>query len=176
MIADSSSVLLAKVSLKPYDKKNFLVKKWKRCRSFSHSHNTKGGVSGLPKSKSWSGNEMNKKNIAPVGFFPVYVGPEKQRFTIKTKYASHPLFSLLLEDAESEFGTHSDGPILLPCDVTMFYKVLVEMKAKDVQPHGSCSPFSPSRRYRIINTVDRIGGERYGSYEALIPSSLIRMN
>ncbi|GKC71433.1 small auxin-up RNA [Tanacetum coccineum] len=110
------------------DKKNFLVKTWKRCRSFSHSHSTKGGVSGLPKSKSWSGNEMNKKHMSPVGFFPVYVGPEKQRFTIKTKYASHPLFLLLLEDAESEYGTHSDGLILLPCDVAMFYRVLAEMK------------------------------------------------
>ncbi|PWA90407.1 small auxin-up RNA [Artemisia annua] len=157
------------------DKNNFLSKTWKRCRSFSHSHSTKGGVSGLHKSKSWSGNEMMKKKMAPEGFFPVYVGPEKQRFTIKTKYASHPLFSLLLEDAESEYGTHSDGPILLPCDVAMFYKVLAEMKAKDEQPHGSCSPFSPSRRLRMINSVDRMG-RRYKSYEALMPSSLIKMN
>ncbi|PWA57445.1 small auxin-up RNA [Artemisia annua] len=135
------------------DKKNFLSKTWKRCRSFSHSHNTKGGVSGLPKSKSWNGKEMKKKKMAPEGFFPVYVGPEKQRFAIKTEYVNHPLFSMLLKDAESEYGTtHGNGPILLPCDVDLFYKVLAEMEAKDVQQlgwtfaYGSYSPFSPRRR------------------------------
>nr|GEW53725.1 small auxin-up RNA [Tanacetum cinerariifolium] len=163
------------------DKKNFLMKTWKRCRSFSYSHNTKGGVSGLPKSKSWNGLEMKKKKMAPEGFFPVYVGPEKQRFAIKTKYVNHPLFSMLLEDAESEYGTHGNGPILLPCDVDLFYKVLAEMEAKDVQPvgwtfaYGSCSPFSPRRRLGTKVAVDQMG-KGYGSYEALTPSSLIKMN
>ncbi|KAI3761443.1 hypothetical protein L1987_51859 [Smallanthus sonchifolius] len=152
-------------------KKNFIVKTWKRCRSFPRSR--AGAVAGgLVKSKSWNGKELKKKKITPEGFFPVCVGPEKQRFAIKMKYANHPLFTMLLEDAETEYGYHCDGPILLPCDVELFYKVLVEMEGKDhVQPvgwglaYGSCSPFNPSRRLRT-NGVDQMG-KGYGSYEAL---------
>ncbi|XP_076889716.1 auxin-responsive protein SAUR71-like [Bidens hawaiensis] len=149
-------------------KKNFIARTWKRCRSFPHHS---GNVGGLSKSKSWNGKELKKK-ITPEGFFPVCVGPEKLRFAIKTKYANHPLFSMLLEDAETEYGYHCDGPILLPCDVELFYKVLNEMEAKDVQPvgwsfaYGSCSPFNPSRRLRI-NGADQMG-KGFGSYEALI--------
>ncbi|KAJ0819270.1 putative small auxin-up RNA [Helianthus annuus] len=153
-------------------KKNFIVKTWKRCKSFPRGQRSRGGVGSLSKSKSWNGNELKKKKLAPEGFFPVYVGPEKQRFAIKTKYVNHPLFTMLLEDAETEYGYHCDGPILLPCDVELFYKVLNEMEAKDVQPvgwsfaYGSCSPFNPSRRMRI-NGVDEMG-KGYGSYEALM--------
>ncbi|XP_071728424.1 auxin-responsive protein SAUR71-like [Rutidosis leptorrhynchoides] len=161
-------------------KKNFLAKTWKRCRSFQHSR-SRNNVGELAKSKSWNGKEMKKKTkMAPEGFVPVYVGPEKQRFAIKTKYINHPLFVMLLEDAETEYGTHGDGPISLPCDVDLFYKVLAEMEVKDVQPlgwsfaYGSCSPFNPSRRLEC--NEHRIMGKGYGSYEALTPSSFIKMN
>ncbi|KAI3785892.1 hypothetical protein L1987_45018 [Smallanthus sonchifolius] len=159
-------------------KKNFLAKTWKRCRSFPHSR-SRSRVGGLAKSKSWNGEE-EKKKMTPEGFFPVYVGPEKQRFAVKTKYVNHPLFTMLLEDAEAEYGYNSDGPILLPCDVDLFYKVMAEMEAKDLQPlgwsfaYGSCSPFNPSRRLGI-NGADQMG-KGYGSYEALKPWSLIKMN
>ncbi|KAI3759515.1 hypothetical protein L6452_07398 [Arctium lappa] len=162
-------------------KKNFLVKTWKRCRSFPRSHSSKGGgIWGLSKSKSWHGKEMmsKKKKMAPEGFFPVYVGPEKQRFAIKTKLASHPLFSKLLEDAEIEYGYNCDGPIWLPCDVDLFYEVLAEMENKD-HVHApiewrSCSPFNPSRRL-VINGADQIG-KGYGSYEHLPTTTLFKMN
>ena len=152
-------------------KKNFLAKTWKRCRSFPRSHTGRGGVWGLAKSKSWNGKETTpskKKKLTPEGFFPVYVGPEKQRFAIKTKLANHPLFTKLLEDAEIEYGYHCDGPISLPCDVDLFYEVLAEMESKDrlQQPleWRSCSPFNPSRRM--------VKG--YGSYEYLPTTSLLR--
>nr|XP_043616363.1 auxin-induced protein 10A5-like [Erigeron canadensis] len=160
-------------------KKNFLAKTWKRCRSFNHHKKDDDSVTGLMKSKSWSGEDMkNKKKKTPEGFFPVYVGPEKQRFAIKTKYVNHPLFTMLLEDAESEYGTHFDGPIMLPCDVDLFLNVLAEMEAKDVQPlvwsfsYGSCTPFTPSRRVGN-HGADHQLGKGYGSYEVLRPSSLI---
>lgn len=93
--------------------------------------------------------------VAPTGCFTVYVGPEKQRFVMKTEYANHPLFRMLLEDAESEYGFSSEGPLLLPCDVALFCKVLAEMDAADAGIDGdddyrfgcgSCSPFNPARR------------------------------
>ncbi|KAI3727076.1 hypothetical protein L1987_66885 [Smallanthus sonchifolius] len=155
-------------------KQNFLAKTWKRCRSFPH---TRGGrVGGLAKSKSWNGKE---KKMTPEGFFPVYVGPDKQRFAVKTKYVNHPLFTMLLEDAEMEYGYNCDGPILLPCDVDLFYKVVAEMEVKPLGrrwsfAYGSCSPFNPSRRLGM-NGADQMG-KGYGSYEALSPWSLIKMN
>ncbi|XP_076920578.1 indole-3-acetic acid-induced protein ARG7-like [Bidens hawaiensis] len=83
---------------------------------------------------------------------PVYVGPEKQWFVVKAKYANHPLFQMLLQDAEIEYGYNTPGPILLPCLVDLFYRVLAEMEAKEMEPRGfrfgyeSCSSFNPSRR------------------------------
>nr|XP_043619910.1 auxin-responsive protein SAUR71-like [Erigeron canadensis] len=106
-------------------KKNFLAKTWKRCRSFRH-HKKDGVTGSLMKSKSWGsiGEDMEK---TPEGFFPVYVGPDKQRFAIKTKCVNHPSFIMLLEDAESEYSIHFDGPIMLPCDVDLFCNVLAEI-------------------------------------------------
>ncbi|XP_071694374.1 uncharacterized protein [Rutidosis leptorrhynchoides] len=133
-------------------KKNFLIKTWDRCRSISCS---------------------NKKKVTPVGFFPVYVGPEKQWFAVKTKYANHPLFRMLLDDAEIEYGYNTPGPILLPCDLDLFYKVVAEMDAnEDMEPHGCglvsglLSPFSPGQRF--------VKGD--GDYEILTPSRVVMTN
>lgn len=125
------------------------------------------------KSKSWHGR--SSVTIAPEGCFWVYVGPDKERFVIKTKYASHPLFMMLLEDAKKEYGySYSQGPILLPCDVDMFYKVLAEMGNNkvfdDSVPCGSCSPlFSPGRR--LGNSQMAKG---YGSYVSFTPPRLFK--
>ncbi|KAA8542085.1 hypothetical protein F0562_023237 [Nyssa sinensis] len=94
---------------------------------------------------------------------------------MKTKYANHPLFKMLLEDAELEYGYSSEGPILLPCDVDLFYKVLAEMDSKDdleIHPgcgfaYGPCSPFNSSRR--LANSGMAKG---YGAYGLLTPSRL----
>ncbi|XP_071728421.1 auxin-responsive protein SAUR71-like [Rutidosis leptorrhynchoides] len=151
-------------------KKNFLVKTWNRCQSFP----------GIRSNKSCHDQEKGKKKImTPEGHFPVYVGQEKHRFNVKTKYASHPLFKMLLEDTETEQGYNSNGPISLLCDVDLFYKVLAEMEANDeVQPlvwgfaYGSCSPFNPSRRWGGHGHM----GKGYGSYEPLTPSRFLKMN
>lgn len=97
-------------------KKNFLIKTWKRCRS-------------IPRSGT--------KKVTPEGFFPVYVGLEKQRFAVKMKYVNHPLFQMLLEDSEIEYGYNTPGPILLPCELDLFYKVVAEMEAKEKYKHTS---------------------------------------
>ncbi|XP_076882253.1 auxin-responsive protein SAUR72-like [Bidens hawaiensis] len=143
-------------------KKNFFIRTWNRCQSFPHSRNKRAAVRGLE------------------GFCPVYVGPNKQKFTLKMKHVNHPLFSMLLEEAVTEYGYKSNGPILLPCDVDLFYKVLAEMEVKDHMKslgsfvYGSCSPLNPSRRLGS-NGADRMG-KGYGSFEPLIPSRCIKVN
>ncbi|TMW82140.1 hypothetical protein EJD97_006675 [Solanum chilense] len=136
----------------------------------------KVGGENLSKSKSWHGRSTS--TIAPEGCFWVYVGPNKEKFVIKTKYANHPSFKKLLEDAEKEYGySYCQGPILLPCDVDYFYLVLADMvnnkENDDSVVCGSCSPlFSPSRR--LGNSQMAKG---YGSYKSLTPPrSFKRLN
>jgi SAUR family protein len=162
-------------------KKNLIVKTWERCKSIG------GGGGGnnnnnafMTKSKSWHANtkpshqdegyHKKKCKVAPGGCFSVYVGPQKQRFVIKTKFANHPLFKMLLEDAELEYGFNSQGPILLPCEVDLFYKVLAEMDSGDEVRLG-CNFASPARRSNSISD-----NKNYGGYRLLTPSRMLKMN
>ncbi|XP_077228707.1 uncharacterized protein LOC143861707 [Tasmannia lanceolata] len=139
---------------------NFL-KTLSRRASISTSNNRSSGLPfvHMSKSKSWppaanseEDKRCQKRQVCPVGCFSVYVGPEKQRFVIKTEYVNHPLFKMLLEEAELEYGYNSEGPLALPCKVDLFYKVLCEMDNDEV-PQGCSFPkgysayqlLSPSR-------------------------------
>ncbi|KAM2228154.1 hypothetical protein ACFX1S_015322 [Malus domestica] len=137
-------------------KKNLIANAWKRWslqrKSSSKVHNS------LTKSKSRhcsSNTRKSKGQVAPDGCFSVYVGPHRQRFAVKTEFANHPLFKMLLDDAEMEYGYNCEGPILLPCDVDLFYKVLAEMESSEevstpncgfVKGYGSLMLCSPARR------------------------------
>lgn len=171
-------------------RKNVIGRAWERCRSFGNKYSSSSGTSSaaaadqaLKKSKSWhcstptSSEDHNKgKNNPEKGCFSVYVGHQRQRFVIKTEFANHPLFKMLLEDAELEYGFSGEGPLLLPCDVDLFYKVLAEI----IDSTGSeeistpicrfgCNStplilFSPSRNRHSLN-------KGYGSYKLLTPIS-----
>ncbi|XP_057767551.1 auxin-responsive protein SAUR71-like [Salvia miltiorrhiza] len=93
----------------------------------------------MEKSKSWSGGG-ERRRAAAAGCFSVYVGPERQRFVIKTGFVNHPLFKMLLEDAELEYGFSSDGPLLLPCHVDLFCELLAEMECAAHDLDGCLSP------------------------------------
>lgn len=132
-------------------KRGLIFKTWERCKTLGRAGKSSSkprlthGPSLAKKSKSWSGplpsllKEVNAppplrhgslkqlRAAVPEGCFSVYVGPEKQRFVVRTECANHPLFQMLLEEAESEFGYSSGGPIKLPCNVDLFYRVLTEM-------------------------------------------------
>lgn len=97
------------------------------------------------------------------GCFSVYVGEDKERFKVKTKLVNHPSFKKLLDYAELEYGFACDGPIWLPCDVEMFYKVMQEMEEKEEKTLSEvgfskeyCSSFamcSPSHLFNISITA-----------------------
>lgn len=115
-------------------KKGLMSKTWERCKSIGRgghkNSNSSSSSSIIPRSKSCPGLQMvEKEKRAAKGCFSVYVGPQMQRFVIKTEYANHPLFKMLLEEAVSEYGYNSQGPLALPCEVHIFYKVLMEMNA-----------------------------------------------
>ncbi|RCV11809.1 hypothetical protein SETIT_2G216400v2 [Setaria italica] len=60
----------------------------------------------------------------PRGYCPVYVGPEQRRFVIPTTYLAHPVFRLLLEKAEEEFGFRHEGALAIPCETEAFKYIL----------------------------------------------------
>ncbi|WOK92073.1 hypothetical protein Cni_G00764 [Canna indica] len=60
----------------------------------------------------------------PRGYCPVYVGLEQRRFVIPTSYFSLPVFRLLLEKAEEEFGFDHKGALTIPCEIETFKYIL----------------------------------------------------
>ncbi|TKY64730.1 Auxin-responsive protein SAUR71 [Spatholobus suberectus] len=125
-------------------KGGLITKTWERCKSIGRGRKV---TTGTLRSKSWPSldrSNSNKSSVAPEGCFSVYVGPQMQRFVIKTEYANHPLFKMLLEEAESEYGYNSQGPLALPCDVDIFYKVLMEMDYEETRQGCACVKRSPS--------------------------------
>lgn len=145
--------------------KGVMSKTWERCKSIGgrggRKVNSATSLITLIRSKSWPDRTKSKKSssVVPQGCFSVYVGPQMQRFVIKTEYANHPLFKTLLEEAESEYGYNSQGPLALPCHVDIFYKVLMEMDYDDAQ--------TPPQRCACVNL------KRSPSAYHLLPTSLV---
>ncbi|KAL8456737.1 hypothetical protein ACS0TY_033992 [Phlomoides rotata] len=117
----------------------------------------------LERCLSMKSQRRNRKKgeVAPTGCFPVYVGPEKQRFVIRAEFANHPLFKMLLEEAEMEYGFRSEGPLLLPCDVQLFCNVLAEMMDSDDRAVDDCGSCNPARRLGKHSTMAK-GCTSYG--------------
>ncbi|XP_019070318.1 uncharacterized protein [Solanum lycopersicum] len=77
----------------------------------------------------------------PKGYLGVYVGPELRRFIIPTTYLSDPLFKVLLEKVEEEFGFDHTGGLTIPCEIETFKYLLqcMESHQRGVDPqHDSC--------------------------------------
>ncbi|XP_061366042.1 auxin-responsive protein SAUR72-like [Gastrolobium bilobum] len=149
-----------------------ILKAWERCRSLkAGSGNKRSPLKTTSKSLS---ENYEKGQIAPVGCFSVYVGPHRQRFVVKTEFVNHPLFKALLEEAELEYGFKSDGPIWLPCNVDLFYKVLGEMACEDdhvITRAKGLSSFvlrSPARLFCYIN--------RDHSAYSVVDSEMLKIN
>ncbi|CAL9167008.1 unnamed protein product [Musa hybrid cultivar] len=58
------------------------------------------------------------------GFLAVYVGPERRRFVIPTRFLNLPVFAALLQRAEEEYGFPPAGGLAIPCDPAFFRWVL----------------------------------------------------
>ncbi|GER41760.1 SAUR-like auxin-responsive protein family [Striga asiatica] len=60
----------------------------------------------------------------PSGTVAVYVGRERARFVIPTRFLNLPVFVALLRQAEEEFGFPAAGGLALPCDPDFFWEVV----------------------------------------------------
>ncbi|KDP37315.1 hypothetical protein JCGZ_06769 [Jatropha curcas] len=64
------------------------------------------------------------RRTTPTGFFAVYVGEEMERFVVPTGFLSHPLFKMLLEKSQNEFGFGQTDKLVVPCSVSTFQEVV----------------------------------------------------
>ncbi|KAM5579814.1 auxin-responsive protein SAUR50 [Rosa sericea] len=86
--------------------------------------------------KLWKAISVNgKSNPTPSGFLPVYVGWDRNRFLIPTRFLKYPIFVALLDKSGEEFGFKISGGIVLPCDVE-FFKEILNLLQKNEKRYG----------------------------------------
>ncbi|CAA2984962.1 auxin-responsive SAUR71-like [Olea europaea subsp. europaea] len=73
---------------------------------------------------SSSSDELPSSNRTPSGSLAVYVGPERRRFVIPTRFLNLPVFVDILREAAEEFGFPTTGGLVLPCDAGFFREIL----------------------------------------------------
>ncbi|KAA8535720.1 hypothetical protein F0562_030774 [Nyssa sinensis] len=81
----------------------------------------------------FSGSGSNRR--IPSGSLAVYVGAERRRFVIPTRFLNLPVFVALLNKAEEEFGFQRSGGLVLPCEVG-FFRELLKLLKRDEQRFG----------------------------------------
>ncbi|CAL9065128.1 auxin-responsive protein SAUR71-like [Musa acuminata AAA Group] len=117
--------------------KGLILKTLERCRSLG-SHR-KGD---------------QKRQRTSEGCFSVYVGPARERFVVRTECLNHPLFKMLLDEAEMEFGYSAAGPLELPCDVDLFQKVLWEVEQDAAELYSPRCNFTKAHAgYLLLSPV-----------------------
>lgn len=73
----------------------------------------------------------SKQPTTPRGYLAVYVGSESRRFLVKAESLNHPLFNILLNKAQEEFGFDQKGPLNIPCDTALFEHILKKVEHND---------------------------------------------
>ncbi|GLT61220.1 hypothetical protein SLA2020_339420 [Shorea laevis] len=148
-----------------------ILKKWKKLanapkntsNATSSSSTTTGAnistagsksIKFLKRTLSFPDVSAASNDVVPKGFLAVCVGKELKRFIIPTEYLGHQAFGILLREAEEEFGFQQEGVLKIPCEVSVFQKILKVVEEKrevfylhefgfmnaDSEMIGCCSP------------------------------------
>ncbi|CAL0329279.1 unnamed protein product [Lupinus luteus] len=74
---------------------------------------------------SFTANQASSKVAdVPKGYIAVYIGEKVKRFVIPISYLNQPLFQVLLNQAEEEFGyDHPMGGLTIPCSEDIFLDI-----------------------------------------------------
>ncbi|KAF2317705.1 hypothetical protein GH714_039620 [Hevea brasiliensis] len=107
-------------------------------KSFKHNRNleisTSSAGSGIKEREGSVGRAPNQiassNDAVPKGFLAVCVGKELKRYVIPTEYLGHQAFGILLREAEEEFGFQQEGVLKIPCQVSVFEKILKVVEEK----------------------------------------------
>ncbi|XP_059645378.1 protein SMALL AUXIN UP-REGULATED RNA 51-like [Cornus florida] len=97
--------------------------------STSSTNNGSKSIKFLKKTLSFSDMSASADAV-PKGFLAVCVGKELKRFIIPTECLGHQAFGILLREAEEEFGFEQEGVLKIPCEVTLFEKILKMVEEK----------------------------------------------
>jgi len=87
--------------------------------SFSSSELSQSSMGASSDDDSEDDATCGAKDV-PAGSLPVYVGQERRRFVIPTRYLSNPIFRALLAKSEEEFGLRCDGGLRIACAPGVF--------------------------------------------------------
>ncbi|ESQ34812.1 hypothetical protein EUTSA_v10009868mg [Eutrema salsugineum] len=60
----------------------------------------------------------------PSGHVAVCVGSDCRRFVVRASYLNHPILSNLLVQAEEEYGFANQGPLVIPCEESVFEEAI----------------------------------------------------
>ncbi|PIA43909.1 hypothetical protein AQUCO_01800154v1 [Aquilegia coerulea] len=98
----------------------------------STNASTNKSIKFLKKTLSFNDNSVSafSSDVVPKGFLAVCVGKELKRFIIPTEYLGHRAFGMLLREAEEEFGFQHEGALRIPCEVSVFEKILKVVEEK----------------------------------------------
>ncbi|KAK6915210.1 Small auxin-up RNA [Dillenia turbinata] len=119
-----------------------ILKKWKKLANEPKNSNKtiKNNISSsssksikfLKKTLSFSDNSVSSvsNDVVPKGFFAICVGKELKRYIIPTEYLGHQAFGILLREAEEEFGFQQEGVLKIPCEVSVFERILKIVQEK----------------------------------------------
>lgn len=112
-----------------------ILKKWRKLASAPKpSNSTSKGIAFLKRTLSFtdssSVSSVSGDITVPKGFLAVCVGEELKRFVIPTEYLGHKAFRMLLREAEEEFGFQQEGVLRIPCEVSVFEKILKVLREK----------------------------------------------
>ncbi|KAL6005277.1 hypothetical protein ACLOJK_005839 [Asimina triloba] len=75
-------------------------------------------------SRSIAVDDLVSPPKTPTGLLAVYVGEEHERFVVPMGFLSHPLFKMLLEKAQKEYGFEQRHGLVVPCSVSTFQEVV----------------------------------------------------
>ncbi|THG04441.1 hypothetical protein TEA_003289 [Camellia sinensis var. sinensis] len=143
-----ASITMKKVErIRQIVKLKLVMKRWKsislkrsgKLLSSSSNNNNDNGVfldsyNGTSTSTDTAVSSTHQNHI-PLGFLAVYVGSERERFLIPTRFLNLPIFKCLLEKAEEEYGFNFTGGIALPCKVA-FFRIVLKHLEKDEHKFG----------------------------------------
>ena len=71
------------------------------------------------------------------GHVKVCVGSSCKRFVVRATHLNHPIFKKLLVQAEEEYGFNNQGPLVIPCDESLFEEVLRFISRSESDKNGN---------------------------------------
>ncbi|WOL15945.1 auxin-responsive protein SAUR50 [Canna indica] len=82
--------------------------------------------------------ERNIPRDVPKGHMVVYVGDKRKRFIIRITFLEHPLFQVLLDQAQEEYEFQPFSKLCIPCDENVFIAILHYVNSEQGQRFWFC--------------------------------------